>query len=113
MMRMPRLDKYTLIGRLAVPCFDLMEWARWFETADRVVARTDVGPLRVSTVFLGMDHSWEGRPHLFETMIFGDFEEGYQTRCATWDEAEQMHMVAVEHAEELVARADAMLAVKG
>lgn len=38
----------------------------------RVVARTQVGQLFVSTVWLGIDHSWGGGPPLiFETMIFG------------------------------------------
>jgi len=50
---------------------DVLIWAAWFETADRRVALTDVGPGYVSTVFLGLDHGWGGGPPLlWETMIF-------------------------------------------
>jgi hypothetical protein len=37
---------------------DLLTWARWFETADRRVAVTEVGVYSVSTVFLGLDHGF-------------------------------------------------------
>lgn len=57
--------------------FDLLEWARWFEEAGqkRVLARTEVGPYHVSTVFLGMDYSFswpadQVTPVLWETMTF-------------------------------------------
>ena len=38
----------------------------------KVVARTEVGPYVVSTVWLGLDHSYrdEGPPLIFETMVF-------------------------------------------
>lgn len=52
----------------------MMEWAQWFEDADRKVAWTQVtSELLVSTVFLGLDHRYAGAgpPLLFETMIFG------------------------------------------
>lgn len=50
---------------------DMLAWARWMETADRTVAVTDNGVILVSTVFLGIDHSFLGpKPILFETMTF-------------------------------------------
>lgn len=113
---------YRLIGRLAVPCGDgplgLIEWAQ--AGGVRRVALTEVGPLEVSTVFLGIDHNHgvgpSGDAILFETMIFGgDLEGGpldYQTRCATWDEAERQHAEAVAHARELVAQATMPLPAK-
>jgi len=111
---MTRPDKYKLIGKLAVPVDDLFEWGRWFETADRIVAKTDVGPLRVSTVFLGLDHNFIGRgdPPLFETMVFGgeaddEASESYCDRYSTWGEAERGHAKAVAWAEERLRRADA------
>lgn len=92
-------DKFILEGRMPVPV-DLMTWARWFESADRVVAKSEVGDARVSTVFLGVDHSWgEGPPLLFETMIFGGPHDEYQNRCSTWEQAEAMHAEAVRLAE--------------
>ena len=53
---------------------DMKTWAMWFETADRLIARTDVGDVvRISTVFLGIDHNFlhKGPPVLWETMTFG------------------------------------------
>lgn len=44
-------------GHTPVPCEDLHEWGKWFETADRHVTLTEVGELSVSTVFLGSDHA--------------------------------------------------------
>jgi hypothetical protein len=74
------------------PCDDLMAFARWFEKADRHVARTQIGDALVSTVFLGFDHRYgDGPPILFETMIFSSPLAGYQKRCCTWAEAEQQH----------------------
>jgi hypothetical protein len=51
---------------------DLMAWGRWFETAGRHLADDEVGDVRVSTVFLGLDHRFgDGPPVLWETMVFG------------------------------------------
>lgn len=94
-------DKYILCGHQPVVVQDLFTWARWFETADRQVANTDRGDVRISTVFLGLDHSFgvgDG-PLLFETMIFGGPEDGYCERYATWADAEAGHTKAVEIAE--------------
>jgi len=94
------LTKYVLIGQTPVPEYDLMTWARWFDDpANRRVAETDVlGMCRVSTIFLGLDHSFQrlilgdGPRILFETMVFWEGEHGYeQERCATWAEAEEQH----------------------
>jgi len=90
----PAPKYYILAGRnpLAVP---LMVWARWFETADRRIAFTEYGKVSISTVFLGLDHSFDytgkSPPILFESMIFGGQHDGYTDRCATYDEAEAMH----------------------
>lgn len=102
---------YKLIGRLPVPCRDPQEWSEWFGTTDRHVAKTDIGPLWVSTVFLGITAFADdrGAPLLFETMIFDSGEDQYQTRCATWDEAQKQHAEAVEIARERLAAADTML----
>jgi hypothetical protein len=86
------------------PCDDIIEWARWMDKHDRNIARdiikTDVGQIMVSTVFLGMDHSFaEGPPILFETMIFGGKHDQYQERCSTLDEAKIMHEEAVKLVE--------------
>lgn len=89
-------DKYILDGKTPKPCADLMEWGRWFETANRHVAQETVGDVRVSTVFLGLNHRiGPGEPLLFETMVFGGPHDGHQDRCATWEQAEGLHAEAV------------------
>ncbi len=52
---------------------DVQTWARWFNEVEcRKVAFDTIGTLRVSTVFLGLDHQWgDGPPVLWETMVFG------------------------------------------
>jgi len=93
-------EKYILKGHDAVPCDDLMEWAKVFKGTNRHVASDMVGDVRVSTVFLGLDHSFgEGDPLLFETMIFGGLHDQYQDRCSTWEQAEKMHKIAVDLAK--------------
>lgn len=79
-----------------VPCEDLLTWGRWLETGDRIVKQDTFGDIRVSTVFLGLDHSFGGgEPLLFETMIFGGKHDQWQMRCGTWANAEKMHKTAV------------------
>ena len=77
-------NKYFILrGKEPVPV-DVMEWARWFETADRVVAKSIVYSATVSTVFLGLNHQFvSGRPLLFETMVLGGPLNGEQWRCST------------------------------
>jgi hypothetical protein len=60
------LEHYILKDKVPIPV-SLMEWARWFGTAERHVAEETVGPYWVSTVFLGLDHRFgdEGPPLLF------------------------------------------------
>ncbi len=87
---------YILDGKTPKAASGLEEWARWMETAERHVANEMVGAVRVSTVFLGLDHNYfGGAPLLFETMIFGGPHDGHQTRASTWNEAERQHAEAV------------------
>jgi hypothetical protein len=85
---------YRLNGHEPVKESDLMTWAKWFESADRIVVQEFIGAYWISTVFLGSDHNWTGagRPMLFETMVFGDGGGDIDCRrCSTWDEAELQH----------------------
>lgn len=92
------MDKYILNGKVPVPCSDVMEWGRCFENQDsRKVAQTTLGDVMVSTVFLGIDHSFGcGPPILFETMVFGGKLDQEQDRCSTWEQAEAMHKAMCE-----------------
>lgn len=92
-------DKYILAddGKTPIKC-DLMTWARAFERSSsrRLKRETVAEGVDVSTVFLGLDHSWgDGPPLLWETMIFGGPHDGYQERYSTHDEAMAGHAKAV------------------
>lgn len=102
---------YKLVGKVAVLCEDMMEWACWRQSSSPIVMQDQVGPLFVSTVFLGLDHRHygEGDPLLFETMIFDDGEDGYQVRTSTWGQAERAHAEAVALARAQLAKANSAL----
>jgi hypothetical protein len=74
-----------------------MTWGRFMENIKaRRVGDHTIGNARVSTVFLGLDHSFgDGPPVLFETMVFGGPLDQEQERCCTWEEAEAMHAAMV------------------
>jgi hypothetical protein len=69
------------------------------ETSWARVAETYAGALRVSTVFLGLDHNFDkiGPPVVFETMIFSrsEWSEEYCERYSSWDAAVAGHRRAV------------------
>ena len=81
-------DKYILDENGKPKTVDLLTWAKWFETADTVIKQTKIGDVKVSTVFLGLDHNFgEGEPLIFETMIFGGEHDQEQDRYSTREEA--------------------------
>jgi hypothetical protein len=90
---------YTLAddGMTPVPCADLVAWGRWMQTAERRVSQDydegdDDATIRVSTVFLGVDHSHGGGPPLlWETMVFGGPLDGETARYPTHAEAVTGH----------------------
>ena len=90
--------RYILEGHNAVLCDDLRAWARWLEGKDaRRVKHTKFGKVNVSTVFLGIDHSFGGAtPMLFETMVFGGPLDQEQDRYSNWEDAEKGHDAMVE-----------------
>jgi hypothetical protein len=88
----------------AVPIEDMGEWTLSRLESMRRVASTllkvEEEEVHISTVFLGVDHSFnigeeETPPILFETMIFGGKSSEYQNRCSTWNEAIEMHLTGV------------------
>ena len=91
------IDKNGIISEAS-----LIEWAEWFETnpPERIIGKDSVkfgeSELRISTVFLGLDHrfSGEGDPILFETMLFDESDSGeelYMERYTTFDAALEKH----------------------
>lgn len=98
-------DKYVLdkYGKVK-PEQDLLTWARWFETANRHLAKDRISAkVWVSTVFLGLDHSFgEGEePVLWETMIFGGRHDQATWRYRSQEEALKGHQRAVALAREV------------
>lgn len=90
------MDNYILNGKEPVIEPDLIKWSSWFETAERHVKLTEPEQgVKVSTVFLGLDHGFDGEVFLFETMVFGGEYDGYCERYSTWDEAEKGHKKAI------------------
>ena len=68
----PNCGRYILVGKTPVLEPDLTKWGSWMQVFNRHVAKTIIGQLYISTVFLGLDHNFysEGPPVLWETMIF-------------------------------------------
>ena len=100
------MNYYILEGTTPIRCEDLQAWGRWLnENQDKKrVAKDDIGAYWVSTVFLGLDHSFgDGPPVLFETMVFphDSFSEEYCERCSTWEEALIQHQAGIEFAKGL------------
>lgn len=94
-------DRAILKGKTVVPVGDLIEWAKTFESSDRIVAKTKVGIATVSTVFLGLNHKFtkDGPDLWFETMVFGSVHDQHMNRYTTWDEAEVGHKKIVQMVE--------------
>jgi hypothetical protein len=90
---------YILDGKTPVPEPDLLKWSEWFANADadRQVADTVQGDVRVSTIFLGLDQNHFGpTPLLFETMVFRAGKSAEMDRYSTWEEAEKGHAEMVK-----------------
>lgn len=112
--------KHFIIRDGEVRLAPLLVWARWSEHSERRVLTTNLGPVLVSTIFLGLDHQYgEGPPLIFETMLFhsktrvfdGPFgprryrpewtrDEQTTWRYSTMEEAKRGHRVIVERVRE-------------
>jgi len=105
------MDKAILVDGVVVPIIDLTVWGRWMENADRHVAEDWICENRVSTVFLGLNHSYDEGELWFETMIFGPRhkvkslwikeyiscgDELYIARYASLEKAKVGHAIALE-----------------
>lgn len=68
-----------------------MEWAEWFKNSEnRIIKQDTINGVFISTIFLGIDHGYNGELILFETMIEKDGNQEL-TRYCTYDEAVQGH----------------------
>lgn len=76
-----------------------------FDWETRFDLKKKVGKYRISTVDLGLGHSFGiGEPLYYETMIFSDDEENpfeyYQERYTTEEEARKGHKKAIKYVKE-------------
>lgn len=84
-------------NREVIPC-GMQQWAEMFSDGKaRTVDYTIVHNCMISTVFLGLDHSFSGgRPLVFETYITCPGTEGSVfLRYSTWEHAEEGHKEAL------------------
>lgn len=87
-------DFWYLEGHEAIRTDDITECGASFDDGKaRTVARDDdISGVCVSTVFMGIDHSFgDGPPLIFETMVFRGPLDEHQWRYSTWGEAEAGH----------------------
>lgn len=78
------MSNYILVNGEPVLEPDILKWAKWFDkmkigfkSSGCLLTRDEVSGVRVSTVFLGIDHNFDDRgpPVLWETMVFsGPFD---------------------------------------
>lgn len=85
---------YKLVDKIPVKC-QVDEFLK-LNKNDLRVDYNVFGSISVSTVFLGIDHGYNGQVLLFETMIFGGEHDGYQERYTTWEEAVSGHKIACD-----------------
>ena len=98
---------YVLEGKEVVCVGDDVElWSQRFELDNRQIGDDHIDGVRVSTVFMGVDHNFDpdGEPLLFETMIFGGEHDKERWRYSTFDEAEAGHVRAVDLVKNVAGR---------
>lgn len=100
------MDRYYIEqngGKVIAVSFE--EWLDLFRRNDRTVAKTEIGKVLISTVFLGIDHGFgRGRPVLYETMVFGGEHDGFQARYCTRESALRGH----EETEKMVVESESV-----
>ncbi|MGL5063009.1 MAG: hypothetical protein ACRC62_23780 [Microcoleus sp.] len=88
-------DKYILTAdRRVQSCEDLKTWGAFMETGDRIVAQTQVSEfVRISTAFLGLDHSFGEAPEpmTFETIVSKDGRTTESCLYSDWELAKSGH----------------------
>lgn len=71
---------------------------------EQVIKKTKCGPYLISTIFLVIDHGFDGVPIHFETIIFCDDQDdplaNFQERYKTYEEAILGHEKLVEKCAE-------------
>jgi len=95
------VEQYFVLNELGEPKPepDPEEWTRWFERADRCIARTAVTPhVTVLTTFRGVSDAPDSDdpPRLFETRVFGGVLDAEEVVHRTKAEAMTAHGALAE-----------------
>ena len=85
------MNYYKMVGKELKQC-SLQEWSDSWTNQDRQIGLDNIKEVKISTVCLGIEHSGG----LFETMVFGGVHDQFQDRCYRYEEAVEMHRIAVE-----------------
>ena len=85
---------YILEDKTVKPIEDVLTWAKFVENGPRRVNKTKLPDGKwVSTIFIGVDLGFNGKPQTFETMVFE--RDGMESldceRYSTWGEAQEGH----------------------
>jgi hypothetical protein len=94
-----KMDYFILDENQNIIPANFMDWSNFLEKRKvRIVKQEKMNDKYISTVFLGLDHSFNGQKlEIFETMVFDDAGRYiYLDRYATWKEAEEGHQKAIE-----------------
>lgn len=89
---------YILTANNQPVAVSITEAAQWMEdNPERKAVKQDhIDDKFVSTVFLGLDHSWNNKEViLWETMIFGGEHDQYQERYSSYEDALEGHQKAI------------------
>lgn len=78
----------------------IIQYSEWIEAnrERKAVKQEHIGDIRISTVFLGLDHAWpkdDVKPLLWETMIFGGEHDQYMDRYTSYEDALEGHQNAL------------------
>jgi hypothetical protein len=85
---------FILVDKKVVQHPNNDEWFQWYLNLDnRRVAKTEIGEVWISTVFVGLVLTPDRMP--FETQVFGGKYSREVWRTATWEEAEAKHAEVV------------------
>lgn len=103
---MKKASYARLEGKTVVPVDSIFELLDYFKEGSdkRRIAKTQIGDVTVSTVFLCLNHGafrYDGPDLWFETMIFGGPLDEDCLRYETYEEAERGHEEMVARVKEL------------
>ena len=100
------MNKYILKNGQPVIVDDIVEWAGQFEKLNRKVKSAIIKGVNISTVFLGLDHSFNvtsgpsSDPVLWETLVFGGKLDGEMERYTSIEDAIYGHDLMVKRVKE-------------